>query len=84
MKDYVYERVLKNGNLLSEGMTIRKVAKITGVSKSTVHKDVTLLEKIDKDLFNNVRKVLDKNFMERTMRGGEATRKVYLARKLVM
>lgn len=80
MKDYIYERVLEIANYIYETKaTVRQAAKVFGVSKSTVHKDVTKrLQKIDKHLAHKVREVLDYNKSERHYRGGEATRKKYL------
>lgn len=64
--------------LVEHSMTVRGVAKAFGVSKSTVHKDVTVtLKKINKPLYLQVKKILDKNKQERHLRGGEATRKKY-------
>ena len=58
--------------------TVRATARKFGVSKSTVHKDmVTRLEKINKNLYNEVRKVLDENKQQRHIRGGIATREKY-------
>jgi len=58
--------------------TVRKTAEVFGISKSTVHKDVTeILENTNKELSKEVRKVLDKNKSERHIRGGEATRQKY-------
>lgn len=58
--------------------TVRKTANIFGISKSTVHKDVTeILENVNMDLAKKVRAVLDKNKSERHIRGGEATRQKY-------
>lgn len=58
--------------------TVRATAKKFGISKSTVHKDmVTRLEKINKSLYNEVRKVLDENKQQRHIRGGIATREKY-------
>ena len=59
-------------------MTVRGVAKEFGISKSTVHKDVTVtLKKINRTLYMQVKTVLEKNKMERHLRGGEATKKKY-------
>ena len=56
--------------------TVRSTAKVFGVSKSTVHMDVTRrLEHIDPEL--HVKAVLDENKAERHIRGGNATRKKY-------
>lgn len=67
------------GNYLVETQsTVRAAATVFGISKSTVHKDVTeLLRHEDAALYEEVRKLLDKNREERHLRGGEATRKKY-------
>ncbi len=58
--------------------TVRNAAAATGVSKSTVHKEVTQrLKEIDYDLYLQVREVLDLNKSERHIRGGIATREKY-------
>lgn len=58
--------------------TVRAAAKAFGISKSTVHKDVTQrLEKVNPVLFDQVRALLDKNKAERHIRGGLATRRKY-------
>ncbi|WMJ23884.1 sporulation transcriptional regulator SpoIIID [Paludicola sp. MB14-C6] len=63
--------------------TVRKTAKLFGISKSTVHKDVTeRLERINKSLYLEVQKVLEQNKRERHIRGGIATREKYKARAL--
>lgn len=80
MKDYIQERVIQVANYIYETKaTVRQAAKIFGVSKSTVHKDVTeRLEKIDAKLAERVRGVLEFNKAERHIRGGEATKRKYL------
>ena len=58
--------------------TVRGTAKKYGVSKSTVHKDLSQrLEKINHPLYIEVRKVLDENKAERHIRGGLATKAKY-------
>ena len=58
--------------------TVRAAAKEFGISKSTVHKDVTQrLEKVNPALFAEVRVLLDVNKAERHIRGGLATRRKY-------
>ena len=58
--------------------TVRGAAKIYGISKSTVHKDVTeRLSKINPSLAQEVRKILDENKAERHIRGGMATKLKY-------
>ena len=58
--------------------TVRAAAKKFGISKSTVHKDITeRLSRINPAMYAQVRKLLDINKAERHMRGGLATRKKY-------
>lgn len=60
------------------GKTVRDTAKHFGLSKSTVHKDMTSrLPEIDSELYEKVRIILDRNKAERHLRGGLATRKKY-------
>ena len=64
--------------LVENKSTVREAAKIFGISKSTVHKDVTeKLSKFNKNLFLEVQRILQKNKLERHIRGGEATKKKY-------
>lgn len=66
-------------HIIMTGDTVRGTAKIYGLGKSTVHKDVTeKLKNIDYALYEQVQRVLDVNFSVRHIRGGEATRKKYL------
>ena len=58
--------------------TVRATATRFGISKSTVHKDVTqTLKTVNKSLYLDVKSVLEKNKEERHIRGGEATKKKY-------
>ena len=84
MREDIYERIVKEGEYIAlTGATVRKTAKVFLSSKSTVHKDMTeRLKLIDKELFEKVKKVLKKNLEERHLRGGEATKKKYLDKKL--
>ena len=64
--------------IIEVNATVRQAAKEFGVSKSTVHKDVTCrLRRLDTALWRQVMAVLDKNKKERHLRGGEATRRKY-------
>lgn len=64
--------------LVSNKATVRAVAQKFGVSKSTVHKDITqILKKYNKSLYKEVKNVLEQNKQERHLRGGEATRIKY-------
>ncbi len=65
--------------VIENKVTVRAAASHFGISKSTVHKDLTWrLKKINPALYEDVKAVLDKNKSERHLRGGEATRKKYL------
>lgn len=79
MKDYIEERALEIAKyILSEGATVRQAATIFGVSKSTVHKDVTeRLPKINPLIASKVKEVLETNKAERHIRGGKATKLKY-------
>ena len=64
--------------LLDHQSTVRSAAQIFGISKSTVHKDVTqVLKNVNKPLYYEVQGLLQKNKQERHLRGGEATRLKY-------
>ena len=79
MKGAVEERVVTLGEYIIENnATVRGAAKQFHVSKSTVHKDVAeRLERLDANLYRQVKSVLEVNKAERHIRGGEATRKKY-------
>lgn len=79
MQEYIRRRVLDVGNyILESSSTVRQTADIFGVSKSTVHKDVTeRLPLINEKLAMEVKHILENNKAERHLRGGEATRKKY-------
>ena len=65
--------------IIKNNSTVREAAKNFGISKSTVHKDITeKLLKVNLSLFLEVEKILDKNKKERHIRGGEATKQKYL------
>ena len=71
--------------VLETGATVRAAAERFGVSKSTVHKDLTQrLEPIDRPLWLRVRAVLEHNKAERHLRGGEATRRKFRNAKCKM
>ena len=64
------------------GATVREVAKLFGVSKSTVHKDLTdRLKALSQPLYEIVKNVLSKNRSERHIRGGMATKLKYESEK---
>ena len=83
MKDYIQKRVLDLSHFIADhNATVRQAAKHFGVSKSTVHKDVTeRLPDLNRDLAELVKRVLEINKAERHIRGGEATRKKYQIKK---
>ena len=64
--------------MIENGGTVRAAAARYGVSKSTVHKDLTRrLPEIDPVLYRRVKEILDRNKAERHLRGGAATRRKY-------
>ena len=68
--------------VIENGATVRYTASRFGISKSTVHKDLTYkLKMINPSLYSEVEKVLSLNKSERHIRGGEATRKKYMLAK---
>lgn len=76
----IIDRVLKEANyIITTGKTVREMASIFGVSKSTVHKDLKdrLLE-IDSRVYSEVSKILEYHTLVRHIRGGEATRQKFL------
>lgn len=80
MKEYIEERAVDIANYIIEyNATVRQTAKQFGISKSTVHKDVTeRLIQINPALAKKARFVLDLNKSERHIRGGMATKEKYL------
>ena len=79
MKGYIEERAVKMAEYIVENCaTVRQAAKAFGISKSTVHKDVTeRLLAINPPLAAQARKILDVNKSERHIRGGLATKEKY-------
>lgn len=79
----VENRCVQLGNYIVETKaTVRQAATIFGISKSTVHNDVTKrLSSINPSLSNEVKKVLDENKAQRHIRGGLATKKKYIELK---
>ena len=77
--DAMKERVLTLGRYICEThATVRETARRFGVSKSTVHKDMTQkLYLCDPAMYALVRSILEENKAERHLRGGEATRVKY-------
>ncbi len=81
MKDYIEERALEIAkHIINQKATVRQTANVFGVSKSTVHKDVTeRLPRINPLIASRVKLVLEKNKAERHIRGGKATKMKYKA-----
>ena len=80
MDDFIEKRARNLAVYVIEtGATVRAAAQHFGISKSTVHKDLTQrLKQHDSRLYLQVRVILDRNKQERHIRGGMATRKKYL------
>lgn len=80
MKENIEERAVEiAGYIIETKATVRQAAKQFGISKSTVHKDITdRLLRINPSLAAEARKILDVNKSERHIRGGMATREKYL------
>ena len=78
-KAYIEERMVELAHYVIENKsTVREAAKKFYISKSTVHKDIVeRLRVFDKELYLEVKQVLDANKAERHLRGGEATKKKY-------
>ena len=68
--------------IVQQKATVRAVAEWFGVSKSTVHKDVSeRLEQVQPELYAQVKEILEQNKQERHIRGGLATKRKYALRK---
>lgn len=85
MKSYIEERAVEIAKyIIDNNATVRQTAKQFGISKSTVHKDVTeRLSQVNPTLAREARKVLDVNKSERHIRGGLATREKYLHQHVI-
>ena len=80
MNKNIINRVIEESNyIVSTGNTVREMAKIFGISKSTIHKDLRerLLE-IDHEMYKKVSDILEYHINVRHIRGGESTRKKFL------
>lgn len=79
MRTDIEERAIRLAEYITENrVTVRAAAKKFGVSKSTVHKDITQrLETVSPELYAQVRSLLELNKAERHIRGGLATRRKY-------
>ena len=71
--------------MIESGATVRQCASYFSVSKSTVHKDITgRLYYVNRRLYEQAKKILEKNKLERHLRGGEATRQKYIRQKRIL
>lgn len=79
MRDTIEQRAVELAlYIIENNATVRDAAGHFGISKSTVHKDLSeRLRHIDRALYAQTRAVLDRNKAERHLRGGEATRRKY-------
>ena len=82
LKNYIEKRTIEVTQfIITSNATVRETAKKFGVSKSTIHKDITdRVEKINPNLAKEVRKVLEVNKAERHIRGGLATKEKYMTK----
>ncbi|MDE7079964.1 MAG: sporulation transcriptional regulator SpoIIID [Clostridia bacterium] len=83
MRDYYSQSILEMADyILKTRCTVRQCAVVFGISKSTVHSYMhTKLKYIDIDLYDEVQQVLSYNLSVRHLRGGESTRRKYIAEK---
>ena len=82
MTDNIEERAcLLAIHMIQTGATVRSAAKHFGISKSTVHKDLSYrLPEYNRSLYLQVRQILDENKAQRHIRGGMATKEKYMKR----
>ena len=80
MNKRIISRVIEEGKyILDTGKTVREMAGIFGISKSTVHKDLReRLFLIDKEMYSKVSNVLQYHMNVRHIRGGESTKRKFL------
>jgi len=80
MRSEILKRVLEETfYIITTDETIRDIAKVYNVSKSTVHKDLSeRLKQIDIKLYDCVKEILQRHIDVRHIRGGESTRQKYL------
>ena len=83
MKDYITQRTIDTANyMLETKCTVRGAATRFGVSKSTVHKDISeRLKSISQSTYVEIKKLLETNKQERHIRGGNATKIKYMNKK---
>lgn len=81
IRDEIVERVMEATNIILDNPdeTVRSIAKNLGVSKSTIHKDLAdRLPNIDPNAFEQVKAILEEHWNYKHIKGGEATRQLYL------
>ncbi len=83
LKENTWDRAIRLAEYIVETKnTVRKTAATFGISKSTVHKDVTeRLKHTNPSLYREVALVLEQNTQDRHLRGGEATRQKYILQR---
>ena len=84
MQNSIHKRTVEEADyMLQTGKTVREIAGIFKVSKSTVHKDLNeRLIEIDANLYNEVSNILKYHLDIRHIRGGNATKEKFLNKKL--
>lgn len=82
MRDEICKRVLLEAEyIIGTRSTLRQTAALFGVSKSTVHVDMSKrLKKLSEKKYKKIEKILDINFSEKHLRGGQATKIKYLSK----
>lgn len=81
MNSKIYNRILyEEKYMIDTNCTIREIAKITKVSKSTVHNDLHYLEKINKEMYKKIEKILKYHSQIKNIRGGYSTKLKYKRR----
>ena len=83
MNNFIYDRVINESKyIIDTGSTVREVADVFGVSKSTVHNDMRKrLINIDINLYEKVSSILEYHTDIKHFRGGESTKRKYLVEK---
>ena len=84
MNKDIINRVLKESKyIIDKDKTIREIASIFKVSKSTVHKDLNeRLKLLDKNTYLDVKQIFNKHIDNRHIKGGESTKKKYLEKNI--
>lgn len=84
MNKNIINRVLKESKyIIDKDKTIREIASIFKVSKSTVHKDLNeRLKLLDKNTYLDVKQIFNKHIDSRHIKGGESTKKKYLEKNI--